>query len=302
MLPRDWGGVKTVHIYFIDSGGPSFGFFLITSLVRRTIQQTTPTISECVCRNTFISTLTHPDKSKCQVTTETSPVSLRGNTTLSLLTWCPRQHPPAVVERPRIEDKHDPLVSISERRQLIRSHFQLWDCLLHLLHGASTREQGRPPIADALSQGYDQNLLSGLQAVPSWNAYFPLNATQLGLVSASLFLPAIISAFVADWLANKYGRRPAVWLAAFFIFVGSLVMGLSNGVGMFVAARVICGIGGGFGKTASPALLQELAHPRLRAILGCLFYPTYFWGSITAAWLCCKSACRSRQWVLKLNT
>ena len=121
-----------------------------------------------------------------------------------------------------------------------------------------------------------------------------MNATQLGLVSASLFLPAIISAFVADWLANKYGRRPAVWLAAFFIFVGSLVMGLSNGVGMFVAARVICGIGGGFGKTASPALLQELAHPRLRAILGCLFYPTYFWGSITAAWLCCKSACRSR--------
>lgn len=50
--------------------------------------------------------------------------------------------------------------------------------------------------------------------------------------------------------------------------------------------RVILGIGGTITKVAAPALLQEIAHPRLRSVLACLYYGTYYVGSTTSAWLC----------------
>lgn len=39
-------------------------------------------------------------------------------------------------------------------------------------------------------------------------------------------------------------------------------------------ARVIVGIGGGITKVAAPALLHEIAHPRLRATFGTLVSDT----------------------------
>jgi hypothetical protein len=49
---------------------------------------------------------------------------------------------------------------------------------------------------------------------------------------------------------------------------------------------VILGIGGTITKVAAPALLQEIAHPRLRSVLASLYYGTYYVGSTTSAWLC----------------
>ncbi|RFU34788.1 hypothetical protein B7463_g1558, partial [Scytalidium lignicola] len=43
---------------------------------------------------------------------------------------------------------------------------------------------------------------------------------------------------------------------------------------------------GPFGKMSAIALLQEIAHPRLRSILASSFYCNYYFGSIAAAWFC----------------
>jgi MFS family permease len=74
------------------------------------------------------------------------------------------------------------------------------------------------------------------------------------------------------------------------IVIGALVNGLANSEGMFIGGRIILGFGGGITKVCAPALLNEIAHPRLRPILACIYYPFYFFGSTISAWLCCKSS------------
>lgn len=57
--------------------------------------------------------------------------------------------------------------------------------------------------------------------------------------------------------------------------VGSLGYDLE---GILTAARVIVGIGGAITKVAAPALLHEIAHPRLRATFGTIYYGWYHLG------------------------
>jgi hypothetical protein len=51
-------------------------------------------------------------------------------------------------------------------------------------------------------------------------------------------------------------------------------------------ARVIVGIGGGITKVAAPALLHELAHPRLRATMGTMYYGFYHFGGAVSGVMC----------------
>ena len=46
------------------------------------------------------------------------------------------------------------------------------------------------------------------------------------------------------------------------------------------------GIGGAFAKTSAPALLQETAHPRLRSVMGPMYYGSFFLGSLVSAIFC----------------
>jgi hypothetical protein len=55
---------------------------------------------------------------------------------------------------------------------------------------------------------------------------------------------------------------------------------------MFIAGRVLIGAAGPFGKTTAIALLQEVAHPRLRPILSTCFYSNYYIGAAIASWFC----------------
>jgi len=57
-----------------------------------------------------------------------------------------------------------------------------------------------------------------------------------------------------------------------------------------MVARVIVGIGGGITKVAAPALLHELAHPRLRATMGTMYYGFYHFGGAVSGVMCSRSS------------
>ncbi|WWC64939.1 uncharacterized protein I303_107553 [Kwoniella dejecticola CBS 10117] len=135
--------------------------------------------------------------------------------------------------------------------------------------------------------GYDQSLLTGLQAVPQWNAFFGSpSGNKLGLIAASIFLPSIVTAFIGDYIAYRHGRRWAIWIGSILIFIGALVNALATNLGMFIGGRVILGSGGALTKVGAPSLLQEIAHPRLRPSMAGLYYGFYYTGSLTSACLC----------------
>ncbi|EKC97194.1 hexose transporter [Trichosporon asahii var. asahii CBS 8904] len=122
--------------------------------------------------------------------------------------------------------------------------------------------------------GYDQNLLNGLQPIKRWQEYFNHpSSSQLGLATASIFFPAIVTAFVGDWISLKFGRRWGIGLGASLIVV-------------FIGSRWIIGAGGGITKVCAPALLHEISHPRLRAQAGATYYAFAYVGGVFAAWIC----------------
>lgn len=135
--------------------------------------------------------------------------------------------------------------------------------------------------------GYDASLLNGLQALPQWQEYFnEPSANLLGLISASLFLPAVITPFLSSALNGRLGRKIPLAIGSIVLIIGTFINTFATNVGTFIAGRVLIGGAGPFGKITAIALLQEIAHPRLRVILASSFYCNYFVGSAVSAWFC----------------
>ncbi|KFY50103.1 hypothetical protein V495_00347, partial [Pseudogymnoascus sp. VKM F-4514 (FW-929)] len=133
----------------------------------------------------------------------------------------------------------------------------------------------------------DAGLLNGLQAVVAWNEYFDYpKGTTLGLYAASLYIPSIVTAYLGDFLSQHYGRRCALAVGSVLVLAGSFINAFAMNSGMWVAGRAIMGGGGGIAKVAAPALIQEIAHPRLRPMLACCYSPFFYFGSLLSALLC----------------
>jgi MFS family permease len=70
----------------------------------------------------------------------------------------------------------------------------------------------------------DQNLLNGLQAIPQWQEYFHKpSSARLGLATASVFFPAVVTAFLGDWMAARFGRKWGIVCGASMIIAGAFV-------------------------------------------------------------------------------
>ncbi|GMK56157.1 hypothetical protein CspeluHIS016_0212130 [Cutaneotrichosporon spelunceum] len=132
----------------------------------------------------------------------------------------------------------------------------------------------------------DMSLLTGLQAMPAWQEFFRHpTGTLLGLYAAIFYLPSIPAAFLGDFLADRYGRRTPIIAGCFIVGVGSLLNSLASSIAMWLIGRGVIGFGGGMAKVAAPALIQEIAHPRLRPMLAACYWSFFHFGAILAAFM-----------------
>lgn len=72
----------------------------------------------------------------------------------------------------------------------------------------------------------------------------------------------------------------------FFTIVGSAFQAASQGRGQYMGSRLVLGLGIAFITCSGPALLCELAAPRIRGTLVSFFNPFWYLGSIIASWTC----------------
>ncbi|KAK4553766.1 hypothetical protein LTR86_009264 [Recurvomyces mirabilis] len=134
--------------------------------------------------------------------------------------------------------------------------------------------------------GYDSSMLNGLQILPVWQSYFnhPQGAL-LGLFGSIFSIGSLAGLPFAPWIADRYGRRPAIACGCLILFIGVAVQGAAFDFKMFVVARFMVGFGCTLSQLSSPLLLTEIAHPQHRATVTALYNCLWNLGAIVASWL-----------------
>lgn len=110
--------------------------------------------------------------------------------------------------------------------------------------------------------GYDSGAVNGTQS--GLKAAFVLDEAGLGFTVGSLLIGCFIGAFFAGTLADSFGRRNVMRLAALLFLGGALVQGLAHDHTIFVIARIIGGMAVGAASVLSPAYISEVAPANIR--------------------------------------
>ncbi len=110
--------------------------------------------------------------------------------------------------------------------------------------------------------GFDFAVIAG--ALPFLKQQFLFNEYWDGFATASLALGCILGCLFAGKIADKYGRRPGLMMAAAIFFVSSLAMAAAPDKFFFVACRFLAGFGVGMASTLSPLYIAEIAPAKNR--------------------------------------
>ncbi|KAM6519889.1 hypothetical protein FALCPG4_013465 [Fusarium falciforme] len=141
------------------------------------------------------------------------------------------------------------------------------------------------PLMSSSVAGFDGSLMNGLQALPSWkNDFNNPKGHTLGFVNAAQSFGSILALPLCGLLSDKIGRKKTLLLGGVIITLASVIQAAAVNYGMFVASRVLVGVGAITIIQPSPMLISELCYPTHRGIYTALFWTFYYFGSIIAAW------------------
>lgn len=131
--------------------------------------------------------------------------------------------------------------------------------------------------------GYDGSMLNGLNILDSYNNYFNLTPATTGLNTASVFIGGFLGPIFSGIMADRLGRRPAMFWGSLITLVGVILQTAAQNIAMFVIARIILGFGSAVSGIASGVYLSETFASRWRAWGVGLLNDFYYVGALLAA-------------------
>ena len=113
--------------------------------------------------------------------------------------------------------------------------------------------------------GFDSGVING--TVDGLQTAFDSDSVGTGFNVASMLLGCAVGAFFAGRLADRFGRRGIMRVAAAFFIVSAWGSGIATGSAEFVVYRVLGGLAVGAASVLAPAYISEVAPARYRGSL-----------------------------------
>lgn len=110
--------------------------------------------------------------------------------------------------------------------------------------------------------GFDFAVISG--ALPFLRTQFALDPVWEGFLTGSLALGCIIGCLIAGNLADKYGRKPGLMVAALIFAVSSIGIAFAQSLTYFIVLRFAAGIGVGMASMLCPMYIAEVSPAEVR--------------------------------------
>lgn len=113
--------------------------------------------------------------------------------------------------------------------------------------------------------GFDSGVING--TVDGLQSAFGSDSVGTGFNVASMLLGCAVGAFFAGRLADRFGRRTLLIVAAVFFLVSAWGSGIAGGSLEFVVYRILGGIAVGVASVMTPAYISEVAPAAYRGRL-----------------------------------
>ena len=113
--------------------------------------------------------------------------------------------------------------------------------------------------------GYDSGVINGTQQ--GLEKAFHLSKLGTGFNVGAILLGCAVGAFLAGRMADRFGRRGVMLIAAALFIVSALGAGFASSSAVFIVARFIGGLGVGAASVLAPVYISEVTPARIRGRL-----------------------------------
>ncbi|CAG9950550.1 unnamed protein product [Clonostachys rosea f. rosea IK726] len=143
-------------------------------------------------------------------------------------------------------------------------------------------------VVDSVTIAYDGSLMGSLNVMETYHNYFQLTTTTTAINTCATFLGAILVGPFTGILIDRNGRKSGLWAAVAINILGAVLAGSAINVAMFIAARIVIGVGVGLGQTAASTYVAETTAPENQILCS---WPLLF---LLGGWrtACCRSIVR----------
>jgi MFS transporter, SP family, arabinose:H+ symporter len=128
--------------------------------------------------------------------------------------------------------------------------------------------------------GFDTVVISG--AEKTIQTLWGLSPSLHGIVMASALYGTVIGSLLGGWPADRFGRKATLLWIGILYLVGAIGSGLAPNVAIFIAARVVGGLGIGISTVVAPMYISEIAPPKHRGRLAGMFQFNIVFGILIA--------------------
>jgi sugar porter (SP) family MFS transporter len=147
--------------------------------------------------------------------------------------------------------------------------------------------------------GFDTAVISGVEK--SIQQLFNLSPFWQGFTISSALIGTVVGALMAGRPADKYGRKPVLFVIAFLFAVSAAGSALANSLPSFVAYRFLGGLAVGASSVAAPMYISEISPAAVRGRMTALFQFNVIFGILMAYisnYLISKTGEHSWRWML----